>query len=406
MNPIVFAIPVFMLTIVIEAWVARRRGADAYDIPDAITSLHHGVLSQVSGAFMKLATLGIYALVFDSFRLAKLPADSPWVWIGALIAYDFCYYWAHRMGHEVNVLWAAHVVHHSSEYYNLATALRQTSSGALLGWIFYLPLAVAGVPPAVFVAVALIDLLYQYWVHTELVGKLGWFDRVFVSPSNHRVHHGQNDYCMDRNYGGILILWDRLFGTFAEERAGERIVYGIRKPLHSFNPLWGNLHYYAELWNRGRAAGSWRARLGVWLDSPGGRGQPLAHFDAAAFSRFAPGTPAALRWYAAAQYALTLPFVAWFIAAFDRLSGSAAALAALGIFATTMTLGALLENRRPGRRLEQLRVVVIGIASAALPDWFGFDPPTTLRAAVLTGALTCAAWLSRQPSPVADEARA
>jgi sterol desaturase/sphingolipid hydroxylase (fatty acid hydroxylase superfamily) len=119
-------------------------------------------------------------------------------------------------------MWASHVVHHSSEYYNLSTALRQTSTGSFLGWVFYLPLAVVGVPWQMLVIVGLIDLLYQYWVHTELIGRLGVLDRILVTPSNHRVHHGQNDYCIDKNYGGILVLWDRLFGTFADERDGEK----------------------------------------------------------------------------------------------------------------------------------------------------------------------------------------
>ncbi|NDD75452.1 MAG: sterol desaturase family protein, partial [Gammaproteobacteria bacterium] len=229
MNPIVYAIPVFMLTILAEAWIAQRRDIRAYDIADAITSLHFGVLSQVSSAFTKVFAFGIYVWVFESARLFTLPSDEVWVWVAALVAYDFLYYWVHRAGHEVNLVWASHQVHHSSEWYNLSTALRQTSTGALFVWPLYLPMAVLGVPPLVFGAVALIDLLYQYWVHTELVGKLGWLDRVFVTPSNHRVHHGQNDWCIDRNYGGILILWDRLFGTFAEERDDERVVYGIRK---------------------------------------------------------------------------------------------------------------------------------------------------------------------------------
>src|SRR3546814_10023481 len=126
-----------------------------------------------------------------------------------------------RMGHEVNILWAAHVVHPQSEQYNLSTALRQTSTGGLLGWIFYLPMALLGYPLQVFVAVALIDLLYQFWVHTEQVGKLGWFDRVFCSPSNHRAHHATNQRYLDHNYGGILIVWDRLFGTRSEEHTSE-----------------------------------------------------------------------------------------------------------------------------------------------------------------------------------------
>jgi sterol desaturase/sphingolipid hydroxylase (fatty acid hydroxylase superfamily) len=140
-------------------------------------------------------------------------------------------------------------------------------------------MALCGVPPLVFAVVGLIDLLYQYWVHTELVRKLGWIDRVFVTPSNHRVHHGQNDYCIDRNYGGILILWDRMFGTFAEERDGERIAYGIRKPLSSYNPVWGNLHVFVDLLQRARAAPTLRDALRIWFDAPGGRGEPVPHLD-------------------------------------------------------------------------------------------------------------------------------
>ncbi|HEX4910037.1 MAG TPA: sterol desaturase family protein, partial [Permianibacter sp.] len=218
MNPILFAIPVFMASIVLEAWLAQRRGRAVYDVADAITSLHFGVLSQVSAAFSSLLGIGMYWWVYSQWHWLTLAVDSVWVWLLALLLYDFLYYWVHRCGHEVNLMWAAHQVHHSSEYFNLSTALRQSATTVLWSWPFYLPMALLGVPPEVFAGVALIDLLYQYWVHTELVGKLGWFDRVFVSPSNHRVHHGQNDYCIDKNYGGILILWDRLFGSFVEER--------------------------------------------------------------------------------------------------------------------------------------------------------------------------------------------
>ena len=202
------------------------------------------------------------------------------MWIGALLAYDFCYYWLHRAGHRVAVLWAAHVVHHQSEDYNLSTALRQTSSGFLFGWIFYLPLAVAGVPPLVFGTVALIDLLYQFWVHTQQVGKLGWFDRWFCSPSNHRVHHAVNERYLDKNYGGILIVWDRLFGTFAEEDDAEPCVYGTRAPLRSWNPVWANLQVYRDLWLdswRARVLGRQAARVARAAGlAPGRRGRALA----------------------------------------------------------------------------------------------------------------------------------
>ena len=393
MNPIVYAIPVFMLTIVLEAWWAWRQRRAVYDIPDAVTSLHHGLLSQVMGVFTKF---GIYALVYEAFRATEWPLEPWWLWLLALVFYDFCYYWAHRMYHEVNVLWASHVVHHSSEYYNLSTALRQTSSGWLFGWIFYLPMAVAGVPPIMFVTVGLIDLLYQYWVHTELVGRLGWFDRVFVSPSNHRVHHGQNDYCIDKNYGGILIVWDRLFGTFVDEREGEKIHYGIRKPLRSFNPVWGNLHYYADLWRASCAAVGWRAKLGVWLAPPGGWNVPLEHFDGAHFVRYEPTAPGPLRWYVALQYAVLVPFVSHFIGVAKGLDRGTAAVYALGILVTAVALGALLERFVWGKWLEQVRLLALGVSFAAVPQWFGFEAPLLLKGALLVLCVGSVVWLNRQ----------
>jgi alkylglycerol monooxygenase len=207
------------------------------------------------------------------------------------------YYWLHRAGHEVHLLWAAHVPHHSSEDYNLSTALRQSSSGFLFGWIFYLPMALLGIPIKVFIVVGLIDLLYQFWVHTELVGRLGWLDRVFVTPSNHRVHHGQNDYCIDKNYGGMLIVWDRLFGTFADERVGEKIIYGVRKPLRSWNPLWANWMTYQDLCRAAWQAPGWRQKCMVifagpgWLgDEAASKGQAVPAFDPNTHERF--DTPA------------------------------------------------------------------------------------------------------------------
>ena len=184
----------------------------------------------------------------------QLPADQWWVWLLGIVSYDFCYYWFHRVGHESAVFWASHVVHHQSQEYNLSTALRQTSSSALLGWIFYLPMAIAGIPPEVFAVAAVVNLLYQYWIHTEQIGSLGWFDRWFSSPSNHRVHHAVNDRYIDRNYGGISMAWDHLFGSFVDET--ERCVYGTRAPLDSWDPFWANVEVYADLARKSRNAPS------------------------------------------------------------------------------------------------------------------------------------------------------
>ena len=385
MNPILFAIPVFMATIVLEAWLAQRRGRAVYDVADAITSLHFGVLSQVSAAFSSLLGIGIYWWTYSQWHWLTLAVDNVWVWLLALLLYDFLYYWVHRCGHEVNLMWAAHQVHHSSEYFNLSTALRQSATTVLWSWPFYLPMALLGVPPEVFVGVALIDLLYQYWVHTELVGKLGWFDRVFVSPSNHRVHHGQNDYCIDRNYGGILILWDRLFGSFVEEREREPVIYGIRKPLASFNPVWGNCNVYADLLQACRRAPTWRERLNVLFGPPGG-GAPLPALDPAQCQRFDPQPARAMQIYAVFNYALMVGYVSHFLLVAGQLSVPAKLLYGVFIISAALTIGWLLERHRWAVRAEQLRWGVVVLLLWFQPDWFGTLLPFGLKLALTVAA--------------------
>jgi sterol desaturase/sphingolipid hydroxylase (fatty acid hydroxylase superfamily) len=291
---IVLATPVFFLLIGIEFAVGLIRGRNTYRLNDTLNSIGLGVLSQLAGVFTTLATLGIYTFVFDTAALWRLPATSVSVWILAVVLYDLCYYWHHRLGHTVALFWAAHVVHHQSEDYNLSTALRQTSSGWLAGWLFYLPMAILGFPPLVFAVAGLIDLLYQYWVHTQHIGRLGWFDRWFCAPSNHRVHHAVNDKYLDRNYGGIFIFWDRLFGSFIEEDDGEPCVYGTRGPLRSWNPVWANLHNYTEMVRDTWRASSWRDRLRIWFNPPGWRPADVAAkwpkpaFDIGKVERFDP----------------------------------------------------------------------------------------------------------------------
>jgi sterol desaturase/sphingolipid hydroxylase (fatty acid hydroxylase superfamily) len=338
---IVLATPVFLLLIAAEYAVGLARGRNTYRLNDALNSIGLGVMSQVTGVFGKVLRVGMYALVFEHVALTRLPADAWWVWLLALLAYDLCYYALHRAGHRVAVLWAAHVVHHQSEDYNLSTALRQTSSGFVLGWLFYLPLAVIGVPPLVFGAVALIDLLYQYWVHTQQIGKLGWFDRWFCSPSNHRVHHAVNDRYLDRNYGGILIVWDRLFGTFIEEDDAETCVYGTRSPLRSWNPLWANLQVYRDLLLDSWRARSWADKLRVWLQPPGWRPADVAArwprpaFDIAAVQRYDPPLGARAAAVAVGLFVAVLGATSGFLwhahllAPVQQLAAAAALVAAL-----------------------------------------------------------------------------
>src|SRR6478735_3730027 len=348
---IVLATPVFFLLIAIEfAWGwARKR--NTYRLNDAINSVSLGMLSQISAVFTRLFRVGIYTAIYSSVALVH--DDAFWTawygWLLALVFYDLCYYWLHRAGHESAIFWAAHVVHHQSQDYNLSTALRQTSSGALLGWLFYIPMALAGVPPLVFGVVALVDLLYQFWVHTEHVPKLGWFDRWFCSPSNHRVHHAVNEKYLDRNYGGILILWDRLFGTFREEE--ETCIYGTRAPLQSWDPLWANAEVFWSLAQDSWHARSWGDKLRVWFRPPGWRPAdvaqrfPKAPFDIAQVSRYHPPISDVLAWFAGLQFLVLLGCVLYFLWNADQapLSDSVVWLAALstGMWA----VGAVLQGR-------------------------------------------------------------
>jgi alkylglycerol monooxygenase len=294
MSPLFFAIPVFLLLMGLELWVARSRGLSVYRLKDCLTSLNIGLISEFTKGVGGLISVGMYVLISEHFGAFVWDPLHPLTWLSALVLYDFCYYWVHRTGHEVNLLWASHVVHHSSEEFNLSTALRQSSTAFLFRWIFYVPMAMLGYPVVVFLAVGLIDLLYQYWVHTQLIGKLGWIEKVLVTPSNHRVHHGQNDYCIDKNYGGILCLWDRLFGTYSDERDDEKPVYGIRQPLNSWNPLWANMHHYFEIGRQVQSASDWRHKLMHVFGSPAWSPQKSvskASFSATPFTRFETATP-------------------------------------------------------------------------------------------------------------------
>ena len=349
---IVLATPVFLLLIAAEALLGWRRGRQTYRWADALSSIGLGMLSQWVAVFSRAFTAALYLLVFEHLALFRLPTDSPLVWLAALLLYDFCYYWHHRLGHTCALFWAAHVVHHQSEDYNLSTALRQTGSGWLAGWLFYLPMALLGFPPLVVGTVALVDLLYQFWVHTQQVGRLGGFDRWFCSPSNHRVHHAVNDRYLDRNYGGILMVWDRLFGSFVEEDDAEPIVYGTRKPLRSWNPVSANLEVYAALARDSWRARSWADKLRVWFKPPGWRPADVAArwpqpaFDLARVQRFdPPTTPAALA-AAVALFSASLGLTAWFLWNAHRLPlVQQLGLAAL-VLAALWAVGAL-SGREP-----------------------------------------------------------
>ena len=390
---IVLATPVFFLLIAIELAVGFKRQRNTYRLADAVSSISLGMLSQTSAVFTRLLRIGIYTALFEHVALWR--NDAFWTslpgWLLALVFYDFCYYWLHRMGHESAVLWAAHAVHHQSQDYNLSTALRQTSSGALLGWVFYVPMALAGVPPLVFGVVALIDLLYQFWVHTEQVGRLGWFDRWFCSPSNHRVHHAVNDAYLDKNYGGILILWDRMFGTFKDEDAQEKCVYGTRGLLNSWDPLWANAQVYAGLAHDSWHARSWLDKLKVWIQPPGWRPADVAErfpkpaFSMAQMQLYRPPMSRAVQRFALVQFALLLTGVAAFLWQADAAPLAHNAIWFAVLLTVQWSLGAVMQGRIGMLMALMLQSAALATATSALglTEWHWLFKPLTMAIAII-----------------------
>ncbi|MFT4240827.1 MAG: lysoplasmalogenase family protein [Acidovorax sp.] len=400
---IVLATPVFFALIAIEFAVAWRRRRSPYRLADAVSSISVGALSQTSAVFTRLLRVGIYTALFEHAALWR--NDAFWTslpgWLLALLFYDLCYYWLHRMGHEVAVLWAAHAVHHQSQDYNLSTALRQTSSGALLGWVFYVPMALAGVPPLVFGIVALIDLLYQFWVHTEHIpkfqGRLAWFDRWFCSPSNHRVHHAVNDAYLDKNYGGILIVWDRIFGTFKDEDEREKCVYGTRGLLNSWDPLWANAQVYAGLARDSWHARNWVDKLRVWVKPPGWRPADVAErFPKPAFSMaqmvlFDPPMGRAVQCFALLQFVLLLGGVAAFLWQADGAPLVHNAVWFAALLTMQWSLGAVMQGRIGMLMALMLQSAALATATSALGfvEWHWlFKPLTMVIALVLVATST------------------
>src|SRR3954451_14837227 len=263
------AIPFFLLLLVVEYLSYRHLQDDGlvgYEFKDSRTSMLMGTGNVLINGVWKLAVLAAYAGLYE-LAPWHLSADSPFVWVALFFADDLSYYWFHRVSHESRLFWASHVVHHSSRFYNLSTALRQT-------WVpmtyapFWLWMRLVGFAPWMVLLAQAWSLIYQFWIHTERIGRLPRpLEAVLNTPSHHRVHHGSNEQYLDKNYGGILIIWDRLSGTFCGER--ERVRYGLTKDIETHNPVKVAFHEYHELWHDVRRARSWRTRLGLALHGPG-----------------------------------------------------------------------------------------------------------------------------------------
>jgi sterol desaturase/sphingolipid hydroxylase (fatty acid hydroxylase superfamily) len=266
LHPTVIAIPIFAALIAAEAFFAARRNDPEYnDKRDTWTNIFLGFMSVVWGAIFGIFTYYIYDFCYQLAPF-KFPADAWWTWAVLFLLDDLAYYVFHRASHEIRLFWNFHVVHHSSEHYNLSVAVRQSWFSGLLHWIFYAPVMLLGFAPWMFALMHGFNLIYQFWIHTKFIRRLGPLEWILNTPSHHRVHHGVNEQYLDKNYAGVLIIWDRLFGSFVPETEEPR--YGIIKPLKSYNPLWINAHAWFEMFAAIRSNRGLRAKLKSIFGSP------------------------------------------------------------------------------------------------------------------------------------------
>ena len=264
------AVPLYLAAILLEAWHARRHQLNRYRLNDTLASLSMLLASAVVELLPRIVALLIFFQLYELSPLKDVIGRQWWAWLLLFLLDDFTYYWFHRANHEVRLFWAGHVNHHSSQYLNLGTALRQGVGERVHKFLFWLWLPLLGFDPAMIITVIGINLFYQFWIHTQAVGKLHpWIEAVFNTPSHHRVHHGSNPRYLDRNHGGVLIIWDRLFGTFSAERDDEPVVYGLTTNIDSDNPWTVLSHEYRAIGRDLRRAESWGDRLRYLLLAPG-----------------------------------------------------------------------------------------------------------------------------------------
>lgn len=399
MNVAVMAVPLYILLILLELAYERWSGRHTYRLADAVTSIDTAVLRMLLEGPLRLLLVVPYAWLYEHARLWTLDPASPWTWLLGFVAVDFCFYWAHRSLHRYNLLWGAHQPHHSSEDFNLSTALRKGAFQTAFDWPFYLPLALLGLPLPLFLVLLGTQLVYQFWIHSQHLGRLGMLEWFMVTPSNHRVHHGQNDRYIDKNHGGVFIVWDRLFGTFADET--EAVRYGVTTPVRTFDPLRLQFSWWRLLWADAVATRSWWDKLRLWWMPTGWRpadvrAGPWLKMGA---EKFDCPSQAGLRWYAFAQFVAINALTLVYLASVKQAGWLLPLLLGPLILFGCVSLGWLFEGRRALWRLEAVRLALLAAFALAWGLWLA--PAQWLFGLGLAGL--CAAsllwlvWLAARP---------
>jgi sterol desaturase/sphingolipid hydroxylase (fatty acid hydroxylase superfamily) len=355
---IALSIPVFFILIAVELVYAFYKKLNYYRLNDSLANLSQGIGSQLIGIFLKTITFFGYLFIYEHWRFYSFP-NTIWTWLILFTGVDFFYYWFHRLSHQINALWAAHIVHHQSEEYNLTVALRQSWFQSGFSWVFYLPLAFVGFEPVMFLTVSAFNTLYQFWIHTRAIGDMGPLEWFLNTPSHHRVHHGSNPKYIDKNHAGTLIIWDRLFGTFQKEE--EEVVYGITTPLASWNPVWANIHYWIELFGTFKRAKGIKEKVFVFTKSPGwfpetmGGRQFPKDINLDSYVKYSPDYDRKYNVYILFQFVFSLIIASILIFTASKLNLLQLSTCVTLVIMSLTSYGALMEQKKWGITLEYFR---------------------------------------------------
>ncbi len=399
LTPTTIAIPLYFVLIGLELVYNHFKKAGLYRLNDAITNINAGATQQIYGVLAKLIPLSIYEFFYHNFSLGFIN-NSSFSWINFIIIFilwDFCYYWAHRMSHEINLFWSGHVVHHQSEEYNLSVALRQSWFQGIWTAPFYIPLAIIGFDTESVIFASGINLIYQFWIHTETIGKMGVLEYILNTPSHHRVHHGRNPKYIDRNHAGVLIIWDKMFGTFQAEE--EKPVYGITTPIHSWNPIWANFSHFETIGKQLQNTSKFSDKLRVLFYKPGWRPteqggmMEIPKVNRQTTPKFDVKLPPIINLYILTQYAITLSGTALFLFMNANLSLEFRFLCAFLIAWAVLTTGGILERKRIYYYLENMRVIATPFLLFIWVDDFADPIPTYYAVGAGFWILISRSWL-------------
>lgn len=373
-----YAIPGFLILMALEFGISIYRKKQVYNAYDTITSLSSGITNVVKDILGLIITVISYEWLYNNLALVKM--GSHWVlFLIAFIALDFSGYWIHRFEHTINIFWNRHIIHHSSEEYNLACALRQNLSAFFALFTFLLlPAALLGVPPEIIRLIAPIHLFAQFWYHTRLINKMGFLEHIIVTPSHHRVHHAINDIYLDKNYGQIFIFWDKWFGTFQQELDEVKPVYGVKRPVQTWNVFWINFQHLWLMVKDAWHAKSWGDKLKIWFMPTGWRPQdvqalyPLKEVnDPYNLLKYNKENAAGSRWWPWMQLILTLAMLFHFFSQIEEFSYTALLIYGVFIMLNIFSYGTLMDGHYLSYLGEAGKIGIITWAYFTMGSWYG-----------------------------------